>query len=438
MMTWSRTLAILMVMAAMGLMIGMTGCIPQSTDPRTRILYAFWGSLEAQALDAEIVKAFEKENPDIKVTMLPIGARYSDKLQAMFVGGVAPDVMMIGLDSYPEWVEKGLIEPLDDLLSEDRKSEMMPVVRKAFNKEGHLYAIPIHAGGHVMFVNLDALDQAGVSREDLKTWAGIMKVAPRLSSRAGNPKALTEFAIMVPMPLTLIWSFGGTLFDDPTHPAKVTINSPQTAAGMELIRSIHRSGYAVPAEMLGNQGGYTLFRDGKVALYSNGRWVTPELLGSTRFRWDVVPVPEAEHGAVSRLYASGMGVWSGSRHKEASKRFVKFYTSKLGIDILLTGGRYTPVYRDWAFGDAFLQLRPPASMRVFSETLEAGKSEIPLYAAGSLEVDTLVRGRMEQLVSQPNLPVNIVMKGLEVDLDHWLKRRQRLGRMGGTEKVKTP
>lgn len=358
--------------------------------------------------------------------MLPIGARYTDKLQAMFVGKVAPDVMMIGLESYTEWLNKGLLEPLDDVLPPDRRAQMMPVVKRIFEQEGRFYAIPIHAGGHVMFVNLDALEKAGLTRDDLSSWEGILKIAPRLSSRHGDAEALTDYATMAPIPLTLIWSFGGKLFDDLLNPQRVTVNTPKTRAGLGFLRALSRSSYIVPMEMAGEQGGYTLFRDGKVALYCNGRWVTPELKGATRFRWDVIPFPKGSVDSVTRLYASGMGVWSGSRKKEAAKRFVRFYTSKRGIDILLSGGRYTPVYRDWAFSADFLKLRPPESMQVFSETMEEGKAEVPLNAPGSLEVDTLVRGRIEQLVSRPDLPVETVLSGMEGDLDHWLKRRRRL------------
>jgi len=412
----------------LALFLCLAGCIPPRSDERTTLLYAFWGSLATQALDEEIVRRFEAENPDIKVEMLPIGARYTDKLQAMFVGKVAPDVMMIGLESYTEWLHKGLLEPLDDVLPPDRRAQLMPVVREIFEREGHFYAIPIHAGGHVMFVNLDALEKAGLSRDDLASWENILKIAPRLSSRHGDPQALTDYATMVPIPITMIWSFGGKLFDDLRHPRKVTVNTPETRAGLGFLRALSQSRPVVPMEMAGEQGGYTLFRDGKVALYCNGRWVTPELEGATRFRWDVVPFPKGGAGSVTRLYASGMGVWSGSRRKEAAKRFVKFYTSKRGIDTLLSGGRYTPVYRDWAYGDDFLKLRPPESMQVFSETMEKGRAEVPLNAPGSLEVDTLVRGRMEELISQPDLPVETVLAGLEGDLEHWLQRRRRLGK----------
>jgi hypothetical protein len=91
----------------------------------------------------------------------------------------------------------------------------------------------------------------------------------------------------------------------------------------------------------------------------------------------------------------------------------------------MEGGRYTPVFREIAFGEKFLALRPPASIRRFSETMETGASAALLYAPGSGEVATLWASRVEQAVSQKDLPVETVLAGLAGDLERWLAKKRR-------------
>lgn len=404
----------------------LVGCVPKQESGKTSILYAFWGSVEQARIEREVVEAFEKENPDIKVNLLPIGARYSDKIQAMFVGNVAPDVMMLGMPHYWDWSEKGLLEKVDDLLPPERIADLMPAARRGFDREGHFYAVPVHVGGHVMFLNLAALREAGVNPDSLTTWDAVLAAAPRLAKKGGGSGTVTDFAFMIPQALSIIWSFGGKLFDDHYNPKAVTIASPETLEALRFLRKMRTNPYAVPYEMLGDQGGYTLFRDGRIAVYFNGRWITPEFAGIKGFDWDVRPIPQAGGGAISHLFGGALGIWSGSKNKEAARRFVQFYTMGKGMDILMRGGRYTPVFREAAYGKEFLSLRPPESMKVFSETMEEGQADYPLYASSSLKVGEIVRGRIEQLFSQPDIPEEEILKGLREDLEHWLSRRNRL------------
>lgn len=414
--------------AASAALMLLSGCVPEQKDGQTTILYAFWGSVEQMRIERAVIEAFEKANPDIRVNMLPIGSRYSDKIQAMFVGNVAPDVMMLGMPHYWDWAEKGLLENVDDLLPSARVKGLMPAARRAFERGGHFYAVPVHVGGHVMFLNLTALRAAGVDPDSFTTWDAVLEAAPRLAARSGGSGQVTDFAFMIPQAMSAIWSFGGRIFDDYFDPRRVTIESPETLAALRFLRQLHANPFSVPYEMLGDQGGYTLFRDGRIAIYFNGRWITPEFAGIKSFEWDVRPIPSAGGGAVTHLFGGALGIWSGSKHKEAARRFVEFYTCGEGMDILMRGGRYTPVFRKAAFGDAFLSMRPPESMKVFSQTMEQGKGDYPLFASSSLKVGEIIRGRIEQLFSQPGIPEEKILKGLREDLEHWLSRRKRAAR----------
>ncbi|NJK91866.1 MAG: extracellular solute-binding protein [Blastochloris sp.] len=68
-------------------LLGLLASCTREPDGRVHIQYSFWGSIEQERLERQIVAAFEKENPDIKVAVLPIGGnRYAEKFRPCWSG----------------------------------------------------------------------------------------------------------------------------------------------------------------------------------------------------------------------------------------------------------------------------------------------------------------------------------------------------------------
>lgn len=414
--------------SALGLaaLLSLAACVPKP-DGLTRIQFSFWGSLEQQAIEQEIVRGFEAENPDIKVDLLPIGARYAEKIQAMMVGQAAPDVIMVDLGQYAEWAARGALADLSNDVRELSAVEpLMPVPARAFERGGKYFAFPTNCSGQAMYCNLDALKKAGVDPDSLKTWDDVRRAAPLLSKRAGNRDSLTDYALIMPSPLIFFWEHGVALFDDDLHPSKVTVRTPAAEDSLNLMRKMNQSGYAVPPDVASDQGTYQLFRDGKVALYFDGRWRTPNFAGQTAFAWDVRPMPAGPARQVTMHGGTGLAIARDSRNLEAARRFVRYYVSRQGVLQAMKGGRYVPVYRSLALGE-FLALRPPPSIRVFAETMEQGASRFVFYGPGASEITAIFTSRMEQAVSDKATPASEILEDLARDLERWLERQKRKG-----------
>lgn len=405
-----------------------SGCVPQR-DGTTVVRFAFWGSIEQQEIEQRIAEAFEAEHPGIRIDLVPIGgSRYAEKIQAMMVGRVAPDVLMVEINQYLEWAARGaLVDLTADVEKLTENNPLMPLPAMAFAKDGRFYAVPVNCSGQAMFCNLDALKKAGIPPEELRTWEDLLRVAPRLARRAGDPAAPTDYAMLMPAPLIPFWAYGGTLFDSPTQPSEVTVRTPEARAALEFLRAAHASGYAVPPDVSSDQGTYQLFRDGKVAIHFDGRWRTPDFAGETDFAWDVFPLPSGPGGQVTLHGGTGLAISRDSKQVEAARRFVRFYASEKGAAIAATGGRYVPVYRKMAFAGDFLSLRPPENIRVFAETMEQDRSRIAVYTAGTAQVRDIFGSRVEQVLSEPDKPINEVLQGLDEDLRRWLRRQKQKG-----------
>jgi multiple sugar transport system substrate-binding protein len=406
------------------LILGLAGCVPPKND-RTEILFSMWGSLKQLEVERRMIEEFERAHPDIRVRMLPIGHRYPDKIQAMMVGGAAPDVVMVEMNQYDEWASRGvLLDLTESVLRVADGDELLPVPSRAFERDGRYFGVPVNAHGLATYVNLDAIRAAGFEFErdfTRLTWEKLLEFAPRLSKRKGDPRAPTDFAFLMPHPSIIFFGYGGKLFDDPERPDQVAVPSPEAKAAFEMIRRAYRSGYAVPPDVVSDQGTYQLFREGRVALLFDGRWRTPELK-DTKFTWDVVPIPAGPAGAITTHGGTIAGIWSGSPNADAARKFIEFYGSREGARAAASAGRNVPVFRRLAFGE-FLQHRPPHSIRQFPETMEAGRSQILLYGPGLAEVNSIF-GRAVDTALHTDRPIDSILAILQSDLHDWLKWRK--------------
>lgn len=402
------------------------GCVRPAEEDENRILFSFWGSVQQQRAEEEIIRAFREENPDIHVDIMVIGARYHEKVQAMMIGNVAPDVVMIEMTLYDEWASRGVLLDLSEEFHRlHEESTYLPIPQQAFAREGGVFALPVNCHGLVTFCNLDAFERAGIEiPDDGLTWEFLLEVGAGLARRAGNSDALTDYALMMPPAITLFWQHGVSLFDDLYNPTEVTVNQPGALQAIRLMRRLQETRLAVPPEVVADEGTYQLFRDGRVALFFNGRWMTPEIAGRTDFRWDVVPFPGGPASNITFHGGTALGVWKESRRQEAARRFVDFYTSRKGAEIAMHFQRIVPVFAESAYGEEFLGLRPPESMHHFSDTMQENASLTTLYAPGSQEVTRIFNGRMEQALSEPHIPAEEIIAGLETELKRWLMRMQ--------------
>ena len=418
-------------MSVRGLLVLLSGllfasCVPPENAGKARLTFAVYGSLEQLKREEALVDAFERANPDIEVDLLPIAAgRFAEKLQAMFVGRVAPDVMMLEFTYYHDWAARGALLDLTPEATELQvDNPYMPLVQRAFTRHGKYYALPINFAGYVTYANVDAFKAAGIPYpENGLTWAQIEELGPKLSRAAGNPEALTEYALQMLDTIAPFWAFGGKVFDNLEHPTRVEVNSPATADFIEFSRRTYRAPWAVPPSVRNDHGNYQIFRDGLVALFIGGRWETPNFLDRTNFTWDILPFPAGPAGSKPLHNGTGIAVSRDTRHPEAARRFARFYGSSETARIAMRGGRTVPPYRSLVFGEEFLNLPPQGSTRHLGHAMEEGAAEFFIYRQGALSVRKILSTRLEQAVEvQPKRPVHEIISLLETDLQRWLDR----------------
>lgn len=407
------------------------GCTRSTRDGVEQITFAYWGTPEQARAAEHLISEFEELHPEIRVRSQVMGyGRYFDKLQAMMVGNVAPDLMMVGVNYYDEWSSRGvLLDVTEDFAALQEMGEIMPVPRQAVEREGRVYGLPVNITGVVTCINVDAFRAAGIAiPEDGRiTWRELVEFAPELSARHGNPDAPTDYAMMLPHPVVFFWQEGLDLFDDPAQPASVTINTPEAVEVLDFLRRLNASGFVVPPEVGLDEGYRELFRDGRLAIFFDNLIGSLMFYDQTAFEWDVLKFPFGSESNVSTHGSMTLGVWSNSSKKEAARKFARFFTSPDGARFTMRTQRWQPSYREVAYGEEFLAMSPPESMHRFSEMMEEGASRQLIYAPGIQEVNRLFTNRMAQAFSVADIPSSEVLRGLEEDLNRWLRRMRKRG-----------
>ncbi|EMG27797.1 ABC transporter substrate-binding protein [Listeria fleischmannii] len=141
------------------------------------ITYALWDKEQASVYQ-QLAKDFEKENKGIKVKFeITPFAQYFTKLETAITGKNAPDVFWVNIPRAPDYINNGVLMPLDDVKFD--KDKIPEQYLKAYTSDGKLYGVPKDFDTNALFYNKTMFDEAGVSYPDdtwtWKTWQDAAK-----------------------------------------------------------------------------------------------------------------------------------------------------------------------------------------------------------------------------------------------------------------------
>ncbi|WLR49416.1 ABC transporter substrate-binding protein [Halobacillus litoralis] len=171
----------------------------------TTLRMTWWGSQSRHDQTQEIIKAFEEENPDIKIEAEFTGFDgYFEKMAAQASGNNLPDIMQQNFGEYlNQYADKELLADLTPFV-EDGSIDVEGVsdtIMESGKKNGKLLGIPTGTNALTAFYNKDMLDAAGVDVSDGQwTWEDYEQYTTSISEATGEygarlmePKNLFEY-----------------------------------------------------------------------------------------------------------------------------------------------------------------------------------------------------------------------------------------------------
>lgn len=372
-----RRLSILALIIGVALL---SGCgRREAGQGTTEIVYLTRATPDQLEVWRRATKEFMRQNPDVRVRFenLPY-AQYWDKFQTMTAAGVAPDVIFMESSRFPKFAESGSLLNLEPYVERDGGDldldDFYPRALDSYRWNGDIYGMPNDIAIGVVFFNKDLFDEAGVPypKQDW-TWSEYLSAAKALTFDFDEDGRIDQFGTLIGDWRHFVWQNGGEVVDDPHHPTRSTMNTPEVIEALQWLVDLRFKHHVTtrPGE-LADMGGYEMFMTGKVAMMFGGHWDVPTLSKVRRFRWDVAPLPKRKLRA-NNAYGSALCIPSKSRNKDAAWRYIKFLTGLEGQAIMVGSDFSTPARKSVARSKEYLT-PPPDGESVFIAEIEHGRA----------------------------------------------------------------
>ena len=365
---------------------------------------AILGTNQDAAARQSLVDAFTARHPDIPVRLQAIqGTDWADffaKILTMVAAGTPPDVCVVATEGAQLFAER-LAEPLDEFIKRDAAQvqdyfdDVHPSLIEAFMYKGSFYQMPIDFNAANMYFNTEAMRRAGVPYPAADwTHQDFLTMARQMRQAAGSgfvPFYWTNrlWGGIVPWLyindtsfLTETKSPGGEWLWDrfyPDHKGEYSggflwegsnASDPKVAESFEFVRALVEEGLGTsPAQGGGNEL-VGQFSGGSIGMTpAGGFWVQGlSEAGLTPQDYDVAYFPKWRTQR-HQFGAAGYAILKTSERKDEAWEWVKFCTSREGMQLAFPSPNTTPTRRSMC-NEALYSQKGPAHWKVFYDTLD--------------------------------------------------------------------
>lgn len=297
----------------------------------------------------KIIEQFEAANPDIQVQLEPVGSGdYYARILTQIAAGDPPDLLQIGDDAVPMFVDKGAFVALDDYIASAEfpldPSIYLPGVLEPGKWNGQQYLLPKDFSPLAVYYNKKIFDAAGVPYpKDGWTWAEFLATAQALTKTDDSGKVL-QWGVQLPASWTTGFEYwvaaaGGQLISEDGKQFVGFMDSPEVQEAVQFYADLYNKDKVAPppADMNSWGGGNSEFDNGTAAMRLFGRWPQAGIKENPNIDLGVVGMPVGKERA-DVLFWGGFGISALSENKDAAWRFLRYYSGAEGAE----------VWKDWA------------------------------------------------------------------------------------------
>ncbi|WP_144241093.1 extracellular solute-binding protein [Fimbriimonas ginsengisoli] len=332
---------------ALAMLIVLAPAPPPLVHDRKREPVYFWHMWSGEWLPVveNICKRFNASQSRYEVIPLQIPAEGSEtKFLLSAAGGTSPDLVSQWNPILGMWSERGLIQPIDALMTpEERarfKQEAYPVIQKHATYQGHIMALIAGVDVYACYYRLDHLKEIGRDENHLpQTMEELADVAKQLD-RHDEQGRLRRVGFLPRYFEQLTPTFGGS-FNGPDGPVVAT-KEQRRALGF-IVDSFKRLGFdrvtRFNSTLAADAGVNAPLIAGNYSVMLDGQWrVKQTAQFAPDLRYCVAPLPPPKGGRplASFTNANYMVIPRASHNPQGALAFVKFWT---GMDDPETGAK---------------------------------------------------------------------------------------------------
>ncbi|WP_027362718.1 ABC transporter substrate-binding protein [Desulfospira joergensenii] len=301
---------------------------------------AFWG---------KHIKAFETENPGIKMNMTwESWGNIFQKTSAAVESGKVPDISYNSPPQIMPLAKQGHIMPVDDVIADlGGVGAFQEALIKQYVLDQKTYCVPNADANLVMCYRKDLLKAAGYDHPP-KTWDELVKIslATTRDGVYGLGLYLGKTYDTRQVYAGMMWAAGGSMLDEEGN---VALNSPENLTALKFYTDLYLKHKVVPQGAVAWKYGdnANIIGAGQVAMtpmWGGYGTLIQEMFPDNYKNIGFAPLPAGPTGhSGSWSGVGGFYVFAKARHPEEAKKFIKFMSKpEIQKEWCLISGNVSP------------------------------------------------------------------------------------------------
>ncbi len=344
--------AVLLITLILALLL-MSVAVVSAQDNTVDLSITWWGSQSRHDRTIQVINMFHDAHPNINITYEFAGwSDYWTKVNTQVAGGNIACVMQQDYAYLTEWASRGLLMPLDDIISSGQidTSNIQQSVLDSGTVDGHVYGISLGTNSQTYILDADAFAKAGIDLPPMDwTWDDFETISNEIHDKLG------------------IWSIAYGPWDDQNlksillSSGQWMFNSDGTAIGitdpsplidhLEMIKRLMDSGAIASMDEQADVAAPGLegspIVTGKEAIryqWSNQVVALTTAAGEGR-HFVLYPMPRVAGGGSANYLKPSMffSVTQQCQHPEEAAMFIDYFTNNLDANDVLAAERGVPV-----------------------------------------------------------------------------------------------
>lgn len=285
----------------------------------------------------EMIRRFNKENPDVHVTMQRIAwGTYYNKLMVSALDGRGPEVFVLQAQLLPRMDRAGFVDEVNAMYDQSLRDDIDPTIIARMNfprSDGgeRLLGLPLDIWPRGMYCNAEMLESIGMTHPDGSARAPLnfeefISAITQLKKDVDGDGSIDQwgwgFGPWNDNFMSLVPQFGGQYLDANGEP---TLDHPGNIAALQfLVDLLQKYKVAPPPE--GGIAGWIGFRQQRVAMVWEGPYMLGDLKRLTDHPYFGVPLPQVgpNKGTLADSHVLCVRKGLDEKTKSGALRFMKF------------------------------------------------------------------------------------------------------------------
>ncbi|MFI3176486.1 MAG: extracellular solute-binding protein [Eubacteriales bacterium] len=384
---------------------------------------------DPEGIVPEKVAMFNEEYPYVTVTVVELPTDTAERLATVSTILQAKDSSLDVFDfdcTYPElFNQAGWLLSLEDVVSDEEKSEFYEASIEANTFNGELYSLPLYIDAGILYYRTDLLEKYGYDVPT--TWEEVIEISNVITEQeesitAGLSIAWKQFEGLTCSAIEFLWAYGGNIIDEDGN---VVINSDESKAGIEMMNNLEngdsitvdgvQSFYFVESRVPFYSGNTVFLRDWTSAYVGAQDAESSNIVGNVGF----TTMPIGSEGGVNYSCLGGwsVGVSAYTEYPDEAKALALYLTSEEGqvLEAIANAKMPSrpavlenedvkaevPYLTEMVENATMTQARPKSAY--YAEISAVIQTEISGILAGTTDIDTAcesMQSQIEEIVSR--------------------------------------